>query len=283
MVLVLALGVAGFGAVGWIGLHQPTGALSGNVHPTQPPHGPPARVTVLTAAHLVRVGELLKPDDLAPVEMSADAPPPGALADTPGGRSGLFGAMLRRTLEAGTAIQGPDVMRVTDRGFLAAVLSPGMRAATVGVDSVSGTPGLIWPGDHVDLILTQSNDDTTAAPGRRISAETVLQDLRVIAIDQALIEGAPPAPAPPGSLASQTRTVTFEVTPEGAERIAVASRLGRLSLSVIAATPAAAGSRAATPLTWGADVSAALQEGPRNTSATLHLFEGSGDGKEFHF
>ena len=83
-------------------------------------------------------------------------------------------------------------MRPGDHGFLAAVLKQGMRAVTVGVDAVSGTAGLIWPGDRVDVILTQSMDDPKLPPGRRVAAETVLQDARVIAIDQVLVQGGVP-------------------------------------------------------------------------------------------
>ncbi len=65
-----------------------------------------------------------------------------------------------------------------------------MRATTVGVDAVSGTAGLIWPGDHVDVLLTQVTEDQTLPASRRASAETVLGDVRVIAIDQQLMQGA---------------------------------------------------------------------------------------------
>ena len=74
-----------------------------------------------------------------------------------------------------------DVLRPTDGGFLAAVLAPNHRAVSVAVDAVSGTAGLIWPGDRVDLILTQTNDEAGVPLGRRTFGETVLRDLRVIA------------------------------------------------------------------------------------------------------
>jgi len=110
------------------------------------------------------------------------------------------------------------------------VLDPGMRAVTVGVDPVSGTAGLIWPGDRVDVILTQSMDNAATAPGRRVAAETVLQNARVIAIDRLLVQGAVAGtPEPQGA-----STVTLEVTAEQAERVQVAARIGRLSLTVCA-------------------------------------------------
>ena len=119
-------------------------------------------------------------------------------------------------------------MRPGDHGFLAAVLKPGMRAVTVGVDAITGTAGLIWPGDRVDLILTQTLDGPQLAPGQRIAAETVLQNALVIAIDQLLVQGA----APEGPGPQNPRTVTLEVTSRDADRVQVAERIGRLSLAV---------------------------------------------------
>jgi len=54
------------------------------------------------------------------------------------------------------------------------VLGPGMRAVTVGVDAVSGLSGLVWPGDRVDLFLTQMHDRADVPVARRVSGETVL-------------------------------------------------------------------------------------------------------------
>jgi pilus assembly protein CpaB len=161
------------------------------------------------------------------------------------------------------------------------------------VDAVTGTAGLIWPGDHVDLILTETLDDPSMPQGRRVAGETVLHNVRVIAIDQELMQGATAPSSAMNFNAAQSRTVTLEVTPENAERVAVATRLGHLSLSVISAeapgvaadtvTAIPAADRA--PVTWAGDVSAALQNGRRGeTAATaLRLYEGSAEGKEYHF
>jgi pilus assembly protein CpaB len=189
----------------------------------------------------------------------------------------------------------------------------------VGVDAVAGTAGLIWPGDRVDVILTQSLDDKDASPGHRISGETVLHDVRVIAVDQDLTQGATPGSVPGGGAPNQratSRTVTLEVSPSGAERVAVATRLGKLSLSVIAAevapesdtpplvtsdksgdppgapdantahappdklaTGKPAAGPAARPVTWGGDVSSALGNHD-NTKNIIRVFDGP-ESKEF--
>ncbi|MFC7539566.1 Flp pilus assembly protein CpaB [Siccirubricoccus deserti] len=100
-------------------------------------------------------GTLLKDEDFATREMPPQEIPDGAIIAGEEGRMELRGALLRRYLDAGAIPQREDMLRPRDRGFLAAVLRPGTRAIAVGVDVVTGAAGLIWPGDQVDLILTQ--------------------------------------------------------------------------------------------------------------------------------
>jgi pilus assembly protein CpaB len=287
---LMALGLVGFGTVAWISSRPPTSAAEAAA--------PPAMVSVLTAAHVIHAGTLLRPEDLVGKEMPRAEIGPDAMLDTPEARRDLSGAMVRRGFGPGELIRPGDVMRPGDHGFLAAVLLPGMRALTVGVDAITGTAGLIWPGDRVDLILTQVLPDTSGPLGHRVAAETVLSDVRVIAIDQQLVQG-----ASPGSSEQPARTVTLEVDKDQAERVSVATRLGRLSLAVrsaekpqtaaqIAAAHAASQSAAvpaqaaaaATATVWASDVSAALGAAPSKTvEQSVHVFSGTADGKEFHF
>lgn len=272
---MMTLGLGGFATVAWIALRP----LPAVVVTADAPATPPARHIVLAASGPLRAGTLLKADDLTVTEVTVL--PAGAQDDTTTIRAGLTGAMLRRSLAVNEPLLNADVMRPGDHGFLAAVLAPGKRAASVGVDAVSGSSGLIWPGDHVDLILTQTLDDPLLPASHRIAAETVLSDVRVIAIDQLLARGVAPATETAGT----ARTVTLEVTAADAERIAVATRLGRLSLAVRAAeqVPLETEARAAT--TWGGDVSPALGgPNPSKTAGTIvRLFQGTAEGKEFRF
>jgi pilus assembly protein CpaB len=274
LVAAIVLGFGGLGLVGWIGLQLPN-------KPTvvaQAAPAPPVKVQILVAAHALRAGSLLKFDDIQPHEMLTSEVPAGGHVDTPQNRAELVGSMVRRTLQPQEALVPTDLLRPGDHGFLAAVLRPGMRATTVGVDAVSGTAGLIWPGDHVDVILTAVNDDATLPAARRASAETVLGDVRVIAIDQQLMQGAA------GSPTDQTtaRTVTLEVTEVQAERVALAARLGHLSLIV---RPADAGPDApnTSPITtWGGDVSPALNQG-HPAGWIMRVYQGTADAKEQRF
>jgi pilus assembly protein CpaB len=248
--------------------------------PVQKPH-------VLVAARALRAGALLVMEDLGAVEVPVGQEPPGSYADTITARTTLRGAMVRRSLAPNEPIVAGDVLNPGDRGFLAAVLGTGMRAVTVGVDPVSGTAGLIWPGDRVDVVLTQSLDEKDQPLDRRVSGETVLTNLRVIAVDQQLVQGGQGAQANPTAVATANRTVTLEATTFDVERVAVASRLGRISLVVRSAAddlpspgtevPDTASVPLPAPpaIAWGGDVSPALRDHPGDkTGATIRVNNG---------
>jgi pilus assembly protein CpaB len=264
----MAAGMAVFLFVAYASLHPPAPAV-----PVIP------KVVVLAAGNTLRAGSLLKPDDIEARELPEDQAPAGARRDTPQARSEFFGAMVRQTLLPHQVILPADIMRPGDHGFLAAVLTPGRRATSIGVDAVSGTAGLIWPGDHVDVILTQEMPDPSGTGSHKVAAETVLKDVRVIAIDQQLVQGAAGSNGEGGS-----RTVTLEVTPEDVERVAVVTKLGRLSLAVrpVDAAPSDPGS--AHPVTWSGDVSNAYApaKGPDAPTNTVHIYSGTSN-QDYHF
>ncbi len=270
--LLMAAGVLGFSAVAWVSLHPPP-----------PPMVVVEKVNVLAAATTLRAGTLLKPDDMELHEVTEGEIPSGARKDTPAARSELFGSMVRQTLLPHQIILPSDVMRPGDHGFLAAVLTPGKRAASVGVDAVTGTAGLIWPGDHVDLILTQQIEDPSIPLGRRLAAETVLKDVRVIAVDQQMVQG---GGSTTGDTSQQSRTVTLEVSPEDVEKVAVATRLGRLSLAVRPVDAGAPSDMKDHAVTYSQDVSTAIGNVHKPTeqaaSHTLHVYSGTND-KEYPF
>jgi pilus assembly protein CpaB len=269
---LMALGLLGFGTVAWISTRP--------LAPDLATITAAAKVTVLVAAHPVRAGNLLRTEDLTARETTRGELGSDGNLDTPEARRALVGAMVRISLVEGDVVRTKDVMRPGDHGFLAAVLSPGMRAVSVGVDNVTGSAGLIWPGDRIDLILTQSIADASLPIGHRLAAETVLSDVRVIAIDQQLMQGV----APDGT-EGKARTVTMEVTSVQAEHVSVATRIGRLSLAVRSPDHALPAIPTAAPkTTWASDVSPALGT---NVTQTIHsvirVFQGSGESKEFRF
>jgi pilus assembly protein CpaB len=272
--LVMGLGLIGFGTVAWISSRPPPVEVAAA-------NAPPANVTVIVAARVIHAGNLLRPEDVTGKEVPRAEVSPDLIIDTPESRRDLTGAMVRRGFGVGEMVRPTDVMHPGDHGFLAAVLQPGMRALTIGVDAITGTAGLIWPGDRVDLILTLVLPDNVAPPGRRVAAETALTDVRVIAIDQQLVQG-----ASPGSVEQTARTVTLEVNRDQAERVSVAMRLGRLSLAVRSADTSRQASEphGQTDTVWASDVSAALSHDVAVTvQHAVRVFPGSADSKEFHF
>src|ERR1700761_5256837 len=194
---------------------------------------PPLTIDVLAAAHSMPAGTLMKDEDFTKHAVPSADVPMGALTDTAEVRAGLRGALLRRYLDSGNILMTGDILRPRDRGFLAAVLAPGTRAISVGVDAITGDGGLIWPGDRVDVILTQELSEKDAPLARRFVGETALEDVRVVAVDQSIAQGA--VASGDNATGRVARTVTLEVTPQQAERAALAERLGKVTLAIRAA------------------------------------------------
>lgn len=138
----------------------------------------------------------------------------------------LFGAVLRRGISAGEPFTEGRVVRPGERGFLAAVLRPGFRAIAVPVSAKLGVGGLVFPGDRVDLILSHSVSpkEGEGGGGPLVVSETVLTNVRVLAIDQRTDDQ--------NSQPKVAKTATLEVTPKQVEMIAVVEQLGQLSLSL---------------------------------------------------
>ena len=139
----------------------------------------------------------------------------------------LIGTVVRNEITAGQPVTTGAIVRPGERGFLAAALGPGMRAVTVGVSATSGVAGVVFPGDRVDLVLTQEVQGGGDGPPLRAS-ETIIRNLRVLAVDQRLNARDDQG----NQVAQNTATVTFEATPKIAEKIAVAQTIGQLSLSL---------------------------------------------------
>ena len=139
----------------------------------------------------------------------------------------LLGTVVRYPITAGQPVTRGSLVGPQDRGFLAAALGAGMRAITVPVNVSSGVAGFVFPGDHVDLVLTQQVQGGGDGPALKV-AETIIRNLRVLATDQRITDKDQDGK-------TQVRTfsnVTLEVTPRIAEKIAVAQSLGSLSLSL---------------------------------------------------
>ena len=139
----------------------------------------------------------------------------------------LIGTVVRNPITAGQPLTKGTLVGPDDRGFLAAALGPGMRAVTVPVSATTGVAGFVFPGDRVDMVLTQDVTGGGDGPPLKVS-ETIVRNLRVLATDQRFDskdeEGK--------TIVKPFATVTLEATPRIAEKIAVAQSVGSLSLSL---------------------------------------------------
>jgi pilus assembly protein CpaB len=237
--------------------------------PQAPAAPPPPPVMVVVAAKTIPTGALIQFQDLRFAAVPAAQQTGGlflriaapntadqAKADHEA-QAQVVGAVSRRRFGENDPIQRGDIVKPGDAGFLAAVLQPGKRAIAIGVNAVTGTAGLIYPGDHVDIILTQVFPGKETDPGGRSASETIATDIRVIAIDQQM-----QATAPQQKDVRPASTVTIEVDPVQAEQVDVAAKLGELSLAIRAVQAEADGKDSdpepPAPV-WGRDVSAAAR------------------------
>ncbi|MDQ0251708.1 Flp pilus assembly protein CpaB [Sphingomonas sp. Sphisp140] len=140
----------------------------------------------------------------------------------------LVGTVVRFPIPAGQPVTQGALVKPGDRGFLAAALGAGMRAVTVPVSTQSAVAGFVFPGDRIDLILTQSVSGGGDGPALKAS-ETVLRNLRVLATDQKTDKQTDDKG---NTIVNTYSTVTVEATPKIAEKIAVAQTIGTLSLSL---------------------------------------------------
>lgn len=138
----------------------------------------------------------------------------------------LNGTVVRTAISAGQPITQGALVKPGDRSFLAAALGPGMRAVTVSVSAQSGGAGFIFPGDRVDLVVTQSVDGADGPPLR--TSETFARNVRVLATDQRTTS----EDADGKTEVKVFSTITLEATPRIAEKIAVAQSFGQVSLSL---------------------------------------------------
>lgn len=209
---------------------------------------PEPDLRILVAGTNLPAGHLIKPDDLVwRIWEREDERLPSYFVEGEEQPNALHGAVVRRGISGGDPIIQGRVVKPGEQGFLAAVMEPGKRAVSVRINPVTGIAGLVFPGDRVDLLLTQSvsrpNDPRRS---ERFASETVLTDLRVLAIDQSTDDQT--------ATPKQAEIVTLEVTPKQAELVTLISELGQLSLSLRSLQGGAEELIAALPAGGGPDV-----------------------------
>ncbi|MBO0345689.1 Flp pilus assembly protein CpaB [Roseibium limicola] len=177
---------------------------------------------VLVAARDIPPGNKLTGGDLKWAPWPADALPQDAIvkSGTPEGRDEYAGQLAKAMIFSGEPIR-PQRLVNTDRGYMAAILPKGKRAISVGVATETTAGGFILPGDKVDLLLTRNDRG-----GQGVQTETILENIRILAIDTVTV----------GEREEKTlspkRTATLELTPQQAETVAQAQKLGTIDLAL---------------------------------------------------
>jgi pilus assembly protein CpaB len=221
--VVLGVAVAAGGIAAYL--------ASGNKEPPPPPvaTAPPLEtVDVLVAKNELGRGQVIGGDDIGWQSWPAAAANSSYIkkAERPDAMKDFVGAIVRESMTAGDPIREPKVVMAKGSGFMAAVLPQGMRAASVDISPETGAGGFILPDDRVDVVLTRHYKGTEKATGaEKIISDTILRNVRVLAVDQAIDEKS-------GTKVVIGKTATLELTQSQAETLALSHQLGTISLTL---------------------------------------------------
>ncbi|MFQ6133334.1 MAG: Flp pilus assembly protein CpaB [Armatimonadota bacterium] len=181
------------------------------------------RIRVVTAATDIRAQSLIKSDQLTTKLRPRRSAPAGAATEP----ELVVGRVALANLPKGQVIRTDQIAEASPSLGLAHMVPEHMRAITVGLDPVSGVAGFLKPGNHVDVLATITEDQTTVTI-------TVLQDVELLALGQRpqpTPEDKPKASGKPSRLDTQP-SATLAVTPEQAQRLFLAESKGKLRLAL---------------------------------------------------
>ncbi|WP_193370757.1 Flp pilus assembly protein CpaB [Pelagibius marinus] len=184
---------------------------------------PANTVTVVVAKERMTFGNPVRKEQLRLVKWPGEAVPEGAFTSIDELLDGQEERVVLRAIEINEPVLKNKISGFGGKASLAAILSPEMRAVTIRVNDVAGVAGFVLPGDRVDILLTR---DRTGGDGNKsannLITDVLLQNVKVLGIDQdANQEKDKPSVA---------KAVTLEVSPQQAQKLALASQLGSLAL-----------------------------------------------------
>jgi pilus assembly protein CpaB len=178
---------------------------------------------VLVAAANLQPGQALSPDQVRWEKWPASSVDRNFITHSAAGsiENAVKGTVVRSPIAEGQPVANTAIVHADAAGFLAAMINPGMRAVSITISADSGAGGFILPNDRVDIILTQKLDGNPP----RARASTILQDVRVLAVDQTFQQEK-------DTKTVLAKTATLELTPAQAEQVSKAQTIGALSLSL---------------------------------------------------
>jgi pilus assembly protein CpaB len=216
VVLTVALAAGGVAALLAGRSHKPAPAVPAKV----------ATVDILVANTDIPLGQAISAKDVKWQSWPANVASNNFIrrSDRPHAIEKLAGSMARSSFVAGEPIREAKLVDAKGSGFMAAILPSGMRAISTQISAETGAGGFILPNDHVDVILTRTEKGDKAT-GTRETSETILSNVRVLAIDQTIQEKN-------GQKVVVGKTATLELNQSQAESLALARKLGTLSLAL---------------------------------------------------
>jgi len=203
---------------------------------SEPPPAPaPVEVTkidtvdVLVAKGDIALGQAISGKDMQWQQWPTAAASPSFIrrSEKPDAIDALTGAIARSPFVVGEPLREAKLIKANGSGYMAAVLDKGMRAISTEISPETGAGGFILPNDRVDVILSRRDRDAekAGAGGESHTSETILANIRILAIDQTLGEK-------DGQKVVIGKTATLELTPRQAETLALSRQLGTLSLAL---------------------------------------------------
>jgi pilus assembly protein CpaB len=219
LLAVIVAGATAFLARAW--LQNERQALIDQAGLRRPEAAAPA-LQVLVAKHEIRVGQIIKPDQLHWQAWPAGDLPPSYVVEGKRKKTDFVGAVVRASISVGEPITEAKIVLANSRSFMAAVLQPGMRAVSIPVTATTSVSGFVYAGDRVDVLLTHVLTALQGGASHSVT-ETILRNARVIAMDQKVDFS-------PSDKPDVAKTATLELTAKQSEIVTLALKMGDLSL-----------------------------------------------------
>jgi pilus assembly protein CpaB len=167
----------------------------------------------VAASTNITAGQKLEQGDLLIIPWASTKPLPDAFTSV----NSVVGRIALYPISAGSPVTSTSLAAPGSGLGLVGRIPPGMRAIAIKTDDVSGIDGFLFPGCHVDVLVTYHAPD---APG--MITNTVLQDVKVLAAGHQI------EPDPSGRPAATVSVVTVLVTPQEAQKVALATAQGQI-------------------------------------------------------
>jgi pilus assembly protein CpaB len=177
----------------------------------------PRNAQVVVASRSLPVGTVLGERDLKTIDWVGGSVPPGFIS-TPG--QAVSRGLIVSVSENEPILDG-KLAAVGVGGGLPIMVEPGMRAFSMAVDQIVGVAGWVLPSTRVDVLLTMTDIQGTKEPATKV----IMQNVRTLAAGQSIQQDKEGKPQAVG-------VVTFLLTPEQAETLALASGQGRIQLAL---------------------------------------------------